>query len=374
MTKYKFTKEEFQEAIDSNNGSLSDAANFLGIPSNVLYKRSKKMNLSYDNKRSFVNIDPIILQELYNNYQNLRTVGKVLGYSYDRIRSAMNFYGLKYNKPTRYYWNEKFWDNDTESSFYWAGFIAADGCLTGKNNRILSIGLSNKDKSHLEKFKKDIGATHPILDGKNNSVYINIRSGKLEKSLGRFGIVPRKTKVLCFPEWLINHPFVHHFMRGYFDGDGCWSIKNNHKKIKQMGFCLLGTECFLNTFRNILEKNCGLNNKKLYDRGSIKSLDFGGNCIIVKIRDFLYQDANVFLERKYNLVKNIVSNINKPNVKITKQILIDEFKHLGVQNKVAKSFGISPANLNYYIVKFNLHDILVDIKKKKSVRGLTFLS
>ena len=59
---------------------------------------------------------------------------------------------------------------DTPNKAYWLGFIAADGCVleptyqvskrTGKIIRkeqgALQIGLQEKDKTHLEKFQKDI--------------------------------------------------------------------------------------------------------------------------------------------------------------------------------------------------------------------------
>ena len=46
--------------------------------------------------------------------------------------------------------NHDFFTVPNKLNSYWAGFIAADGCVTGKH--ILAIKLSEKDKEHLQKI------------------------------------------------------------------------------------------------------------------------------------------------------------------------------------------------------------------------------
>lgn len=70
----------------------------------------------------------------------------------------------------KYNVNENFFSLDTPESFYWAGFIAADGCIL-KNLKVLEIGLGIKDKKHLKKFKSAIKYTGNIsIGGKENIV------------------------------------------------------------------------------------------------------------------------------------------------------------------------------------------------------------
>ena len=240
---------------------------------------------------------------------------------------------IKINKQIKYYFNENFFKTESEESFYWAGFIAADGCLSdfkmkSRNtiNHKLIIGLADKDKCHLELFLKNINSNHPINkriiknSNKNNnpkykykykdslSVNIVIYSESFFEDLSKFNIIPRKTLKLKFPEWLINHKFVHHFMRGYVDGDGCWSLRSR-KAVKQAVFNIIGTKEFITTFRLILENNNVVpkNDNEIKMRDKIATLSYEGNRLIPKIRDFLYKDATVYLQRKYDKVKNIQS-------------------------------------------------------------------
>ena len=266
-----------------------------------------------------VNLDPNKIVELYEKHQSVRKVGKELGCTGETIRTEMHKLGLSINKPILYSCNESFFNEDNEKSFYWAGFLAADGCIVEKDNSlILSMGLSTKDRLHLEKFKSDLNAEHPIHEfviknSKRNSNWndgykaeIQICNTPICKSLERFNVFPRKTKTYTFPSWLIFNEHVNHFMRGYFDGDGSWFIGAS-KKTDQLFFSLRGTKDFLVLYRSILENKCNLKQKTKPIRinCNIGVLEYGGNGISVKIRDFLYKNATVFLERKYDLVKDI---------------------------------------------------------------------
>lgn len=87
------------------------------------------------------------------------------------------FYKEIYKMGKRLYsYDEKFFEIiDNEEKSYWLGFIMADGCIT-KNKLIIS--LSEKDKSHLEKFKESIQSTHPIKTYKCQSGYSNVNKNR----------------------------------------------------------------------------------------------------------------------------------------------------------------------------------------------------
>jgi len=205
--------------------------------------------------------------------------------------------------------NDNFFSSDSPESFYWAGFIAADGCVKLHNHKykILYIGLGNVDSGHLCKFKSLINFSGNIHMYSKHSE-ISIRSDKIFDSLSRFNIVPRKSLILTFPEWIMENNLVNHFMRGYNDGDGSFFTQNlkNGKTIKQLIFSLRGTKEFLSSYKNILEKKCdvGINDKKPRKNSGIYMLEYGGNRKVQRIRDFLYKDANekILLDRKFNIV------------------------------------------------------------------------
>lgn len=255
------------------------------------------------------NISDFVLIESYKKHQSIRKVGLELGISHETARYKLKKLGVL-NKPIVYTCNEDFFAQYTPESFYWAGFIAADGCVKLKDGKYkqLSIGLAIKDAGHVEKFKKAInfnGITY-ISKCKDISVGICISSDKLFDDLARFNIVPRKSLVLVFPEWLIEHPLVNHFMRGYNDGDGSFYISklNRGRIIKQISFSLRGTKQFLTKYKELLEKYCNLisGDKSPRLNCGIYILGYGGNRKVIKIRDFLYKNSTpeIRLDRKYD--------------------------------------------------------------------------
>jgi hypothetical protein len=211
----------------------------------------------------------------------------------------------------KYYCDENFFNQDNESSFYWAGFIAADGSVQErKYSKILKICLSNKDLNHLENFKKLIHSTHPIKNYKIKSnkliksetlcCEIQITSKLLVNSLKRFNIIPNKTKIYEFPSEIINSQYVHHYMRGYFDGDG--TITNCglsiNRKILQGSFSILGTQSFIENYQKILINKAKLTKTKIYKHKSVYKLVYIGNNNIKKIYQYLYNSSNIYLDRK----------------------------------------------------------------------------
>ena len=226
---------------------------------------------------------------------------------------------FKISNKFKYSCDHHFFSRDDEMSFYWAGFIAADGCLSLReeyNTKTLGISLAQKDIEHLLMFKNHIqydgivgNSTYKhSLDNskwkdsfKNNVV---ITSYVIFNDLARFNIVPAKTKIYKMPEWLTIHKYVNHFIRGYFDGDGCiWFHKGLTPKA---GIEFRGTADMLNQIKTVFENEIHLNSKVVPKiNNGIHQIKFSGNRICSEIRNFLYCDASIFLKRKYDLVNLI---------------------------------------------------------------------
>lgn len=254
--------------------------------------------------------------ELENEYNILGTLSKIAEkYGVHRQTVANRFIKLNISyksKEHRYSSNEKFFHLENEKSFYWAGFIAADGCLYKRKDgfKQLVMKLASKDKIHLENFKKDIETNAVIslyknLNSRRNENWadtdqyqLRIASHEIFDELKKFGITPQKTKIYDMPNEILSHKLIKHFIRGYFDGDGCISQSTN------WSWSLRGTLSFLNKCKNILENNCNLNSKvtpKL--NGGTWELRYTGRKMVVKIVDFLYKDATLYLNRKYEIAK-----------------------------------------------------------------------
>lgn len=134
---------------------------------------------------------------------------------------------------------------------------------------------------------------------------IIITSKQMVEDLKRFNIVPRKSLIYTFPEWMKTHPLKHHFIRGYNDGDGSFYIPKlpKGKKTEQIYFSMRGTPMFLKDVRSILEGECMLEKKERNIRISSKHgiLEYGGNGIVGKLVNYLYHDATIYLLRKQEL-------------------------------------------------------------------------
>ena len=125
-----------------------------------------------------------------------------------------------------------FFDHETPITAYWAGFIAADGSVDFSNDHCrLRIGLARKDRGHLEKFQKDIGAHHvkirDYINGRKEYLgsALEFSNNDMKNGLKRWGIVPRKT--YCGkPPRSVPLEILPHFVRGYIDGDGGASLRD----------------------------------------------------------------------------------------------------------------------------------------------------
>ena len=125
-----------------------------------------------------------------------------------------------------YAFDETLFDTYTAVSCYWAGFLAADGCLVlSKGAHRIQVGpLARSDREHLEAFRRSTGTAHPVYD--------IVCAGVLESQLivssrrwwgalhERFNLEQRKSLTLQPPPEDIPEEMLWHYVRGYFDGDG----------------------------------------------------------------------------------------------------------------------------------------------------------
>lgn len=264
-----------------------------------------------------------ILEEAYTRLGTLKAVGRELKIDPDSVSHYMEKFGLEYQHQIIYNVAHDFFSRDNEETFYIAGFIAADGCVKDRKGKYgnvrneVYIGLSKEDKEFLEQLRQIMKAETPIRDfliknSKRNPKWndtwkseICVTSKQMCSDLERFNIVPRKSLIYTFPEWMKKHPLKHHFIRGYNDGDGSFYIPKlaEGKVTKQVYFSLRGTTMFLKDVRAILEKECSLEerDKKIRISSGHGVLEYGGNGIVGKIVDYLYKDATIYLPRKRDI-------------------------------------------------------------------------
>jgi hypothetical protein len=315
----KLVYEDVSSALVSCSGDLIAASKILNVNYFTLYSFVKRHNIPFISKKP-----PIPpkekLEEAYTRLGSLSLVAKELGGTKEGIRRAMQRHGIEINPLVIHSCDHEFFSRDNEETFYLAGFIAADGCVkehTNGNSYQLQIGLGLKDRDFLETLRQTMKAEAPIREfliknSKRNPKWndtwkseIIITSTRMFDDLKRFNVVPRKSLIYTFPEWMKTHSLKHHFIRGYNDGDGCFHVPKlaENRHTEQVYFSMRGTPEFLREVRDVLEKECDLEDRKKPIRISSGhgTLEYGGNGIIGKIVRFIYQDATIYLPRKYEI-------------------------------------------------------------------------
>lgn len=228
---------------------------------------------------------------------------------------------------------------DTEEKAYWLGFLYADGAID-KIKHSIRLGLSERDKQTVEDFKNFTGYTGPLYIDKytrpplNRSMYTCcIHSKKMTHDLIKNGAVPRKTFIITYPQ-TISSELDNHFIRGYFDGDG--TIGNN--------FSLAGTYEFLEVVQEKLMVNCNLKKTKIFQptKQKIHILTYGGSRQKCRIREWLYKDATVFMQRKKDKFDTISYKERTRKLKLSKpRIPLDEEKIISLYNQGRPAIEIS---------------------------------
>ena len=202
---------------------------------------------------------------------------------------------------------------DNGEKAYWLGFLYADGWNTEKYYRI-GIQLATEDKSHVEKFcdfleiNRNRIRTKPPMElticgrrtKSSGSASIVIGNKHISSSLSRLGLITKKSLTLKFPSYeQVPFCFIGHFLRGYFDGDGCLSsaISNGARRYS---VTILSSKDFCHVLINIVKSVLGI---KLYllknhHGEKINRVHITGNRQVKKFMDWLYKDRCVFLERK----------------------------------------------------------------------------
>lgn len=239
-----------------------------------------------------------------NNFSALDISTKLnvdVGTIYNRLKKL----GIYNKRHRKYILNERYFENiDSENKAYWLGFLMADGYNSGK-----FIRVDIQDGGHLEKFRDDIypNKDMPVrtkLSTTNKSVYyLTIQNSKFVKDCERLGIVMNKSHISKYPN--ISNDMDKHFIRGLFDGDGSLSYLYQTKNYRKYNFSIVGSDQLMREVRDKLLSigiNIGFGRCK-----SIYRIYVSGNRQIIKILDWLYDESNVYLDRKFEKYDDMIT-------------------------------------------------------------------
>lgn len=204
---------------------------------------------------------------------------------------------------------------DTELQAYLLGFYASDGNINMKR-KTLRIHVSEKDSEIINIFKNIIGPDSRVFrlsshytTGRehktilaNNSIGIDINSTILVSDLIKLGFGCNKTyQNLNLPK--LSNELLRHFIRGYFDGDGCitgWVTNDKFKRFRYSFDICSKTKSILEDIQNYFNKHDININLNYIKRDSMYRLKTSSRKELFKIYNLLYKDSNFYLSRKFN--------------------------------------------------------------------------
>lgn len=210
----------------------------------------------------------------------------------------------------KYTLNENFFDViDSEVKAYFLGLLFSDGTI-GKNS--INLSLQERDSYILKDFAKALDSNRPFQRIKpkqypsaQDSIRLVFHSNKIVEKLAVFGCVKAKSLILKFPPLhLIPNNLLHHFVRGYFDGDGS-CVFRQQSYVREYKVCvssLISTEDFCSSLKVILESlkvKCSIHIPKKNVKSTTRVLSINSNKNSFNFLSWIYKDATFFLKRKY---------------------------------------------------------------------------
>lgn len=225
------------------------------------------------------------------------------------LKNWMNIIGAPYHTGNifKYHYNTSaFQAIETEKDAYWLGFITADGCITN-NDKVLQIKLAERDRSHLVKFCKYLQIPEEEIEQiiksgiggaytRDNPIcVIKICNQEIIKNLKDKGIEPRKSgneHVYKCDNLQLETAYI----RGLIDGDGYLASTD-------LRIGLVGSKEICQYFHSFVNENITNveNSNHIYQKDTIWGVSFAGKFQAPKVAKFIYDNASIYLDRKYEL-------------------------------------------------------------------------
>lgn len=309
------TKETLQKIVENDILSLYNSGRSIkslhkeyNISERSISQYLSQNGVPIRKDKDLLTYDVFEAQKLYENGLTLNEISQKLNVTRQSISKQLKKIGVKVLRANIMKdLNENVFDSiDTEEKAYWLGFLFADGNISNKNNYI-RINLSKKDKKHLEKLKMFLNYERDVLDYETKQGYnisrMSVSNKHLWNKLNELGCTPNKSLTLKFPKCVFNEKqeLIRHFLRGYFDGDGCLSFRD--KEHKRPKIYLLGTVDFLREMETLIPfkplKNIYLKHKNR--NNFITGVWSKEGKMAYEFAKYLYENSTIFLDRKYDV-------------------------------------------------------------------------
>ena len=307
---YGLVNEQKDKIIEMFNNDMSAYAigKELNIAKCTVLRLLKKYGIDTSGKKTNNHDIPLKnyteqIIKMFNNGMTQNEIGDEFGFAGSNIHHLLVKNGIdtSVHKYTHSLDESYFEKIDTEAKAYILGLFYADGNVMLGNTGV-RISLQIRDKDTVEFIANELkysGQTR-FVKRKNekcqDQIELALCRKKLADDLCKLGCPPSKTHILKLPtnEQVPEHLF-HHFVRGYFDGDGS-AMKN----------CINFTGAYRFIYGLADRLPCNRDAVKIYQRHKDKDKYITSHMIFVnqsearnKVVEWLYKDATCFMERKY---------------------------------------------------------------------------
>ncbi len=192
---------------------------------------------------------------------------------------------------------------------YVLGFFTADGNMIRNKRGAHFIEFTSTDKVIIYEIRKALGSNLTVSEyNAKNKDYktryrLQIGSKEIFKDLLKLGLTPKKSKTIKLPP--VPNKYLPHFLRGYFDGDGCVNVctykRRNRKSLSTIinSSFTSGSKRILLEIKNQLSKLGILKGGTLYFHSNAHRLRYS-IMDTFRLYEFMYGNLknNLFLERK----------------------------------------------------------------------------
>lgn len=291
----------------------------------------KKYNIKTRTKGG---IEELPTQEILNKYlidmRTLESIGKDYNVSVGTIKKVIldNGGAIRSSSKSKnpYFKSDFFKEINTEAAAYYLGLLITDGCilepdiLNNHPNYKISLELQEQDSYILEKLKQELQLTSTNIYRstriKSNCVSDTATLGwystEMAQDLSKYGVIPRKTSTAYLP--ILDNSIMPHLLRGMIDGDGCITVTHpNGKPRLVVYFC--GNQQTVTQLKDFFVNTLNVFNVKVIQSGpNLWQVSWAAQKDTLKICDYLYKDASIYLTRKYDVYKKALNNFENTEV------------------------------------------------------------
>lgn len=206
---------------------------------------------------------------------------------------------------------ERFFNEWSPEMAYVLGYFSADGTMYRNPRGSCYIGFCSADKELIENVKvftksiNKIEVYQPLRGNCKMRYTLQIGSKRLFNRLQELGFAPNKSLTLNYPP--VPKEMIGHFLRGYFDGDGCAEIirsKNRPNFLSVRIIFTSGSFQFLQDLQRVLVEYVGVG------KGSLHIKTKGGwdlvysKSDVLKLYDLMYPTQQIVcLRRKQDILR-----------------------------------------------------------------------